>query len=239
LNKNGDEIHIWITEGTANLATLETRLRPLMSTSEQERFHSINNRNRQLEYLLSRLLIRHCFNVISGKQKQWVIIEQNNNKPLVSPALSNQTFSLSHSRGTICLAFSSTPVGVDIEFMNVKRNILETAAEFMTQREYESFIRDGCPNPVEFYKTWSQKEALYKALSTQIQSDLTFKYLDISKYIDGTKFNAHYSIYKGYFVSVVAQGKIRKLTLRVARLEEDVTFTDDILPSQWHSTTDG
>lgn len=239
MNKRGSQIHIWITRSIANLATLEAHFHPLMSTSEQQRFHSINNENKQLEYLLSRLLIRHCLNKISGKQNSWEITEQHNNKPSVSPVLPNQTFSLSHSRGTICLAFCSTPVGVDIEFMNLKRNILETAAEFMSEREYESFIRNDRLNPVQFYKIWCQKEALYKALPSQAQSDFTFKNLDISEQISNTGFSSFHTIYKEHFVSVVAQGKIRKLTLRVARLEEDFTFTDDILPTQWHSTTDG
>lgn len=239
LNNLGSQIHIWITQSTANLATLEAHLHPLMSTSEQQRFHSINSRNKQFEYLLSRLLIRHCFNTISRKQNPWKITEQHNNKPSVSPILPNQTFSLSHSCGTICLAFSSTPVGVDIEHMNLKRNMLETAAEFMSKREYESFTKDKRLNPVKFYRTWSQKEAWYKALPTQEQSDFTFKDLDISEQISNTEFSSYHTIYKEHFVSVVAKGKIRKLTLRVARLEEDFTFTDDILPTQWHSTTDG
>jgi len=73
-------------------------------------------------------------------------------------------FSLSHSKNALAVAVSRAPVGVDIEPADTEARA-SMAKRFMTEREYG--VYDTLPEDGKnefFIKTWTAKEALFKAL---------------------------------------------------------------------------
>lgn len=239
MHKTNNHLRLWVTSSKVDITVLEERLYPNMSTSEQLRYLAINNPNKQREYLVSRSLIRHCWASATGGAGNVSIIEQPNNKPRVYPNLPDQHYSLSHSHGVVIIALASAPIGVDIEFINLKRNTKETAKEFMSATEYKTFLKEENFNPEHFYKIWSQKESLYKAVPTHIQTNLMFTQFNIDDYLMHNGFSAYHTTYGDHFVSAIAQGKIASITLHTAQLENDGTFTDRYLPLEWNATKDG
>lgn len=72
-------------------------------------------------------------------------------------------FNISHSRGYVAVAFSDTPVGLDVE---VVRPYLEKLPErIFSPEELEWFQRRG-RTKVDFFTLWTLKESYYKYLGT-------------------------------------------------------------------------
>lgn len=235
MSRYSNQVKIWIAYTSATWETLYTETYPLLSISERMRFSTIRNLNKKTEYLLSRNLIRHCLKQVHNQQSGWEIVERPQNKPRI---VTNLNYSLSHSNGLVCMAFAAFSLGVDIEFMNLKNNMRETAAEFMSAKEYAKFLKLQHPHQSYFYKIWSQKEALYKALPNKKQKHFSFSQTDFSDFICTTNFSSFYTTYKEHFVSVVSEGKIDELSLHIAHFTEEGVFSDITLPTKWQQTLD-
>lgn len=75
-------------------------------------------------------------------------------------------FSLSHTKGAVCAAFSDDEVGVDIERSD--RTVSEAARlRVLSERELSA-----CADGEEFIKAWVRKEAFLKRLGVGITRDL-------------------------------------------------------------------
>jgi len=79
--------------------------------------------------------------------------------------------SLSHCKDKVLvsLLFDSTsaPLGVDVEKINIKRNTKEIADCYFNSEEADQLTLSNEPKPL-FYRQWTEKEALIKALPTKL-----------------------------------------------------------------------
>ncbi len=75
-------------------------------------------------------------------------------------------FSCSHSEGLALLAFAhGIPVGVDLERLRPMPEVEDVARRFFAPREYRALVDMPLQDrPAGFYKCWTRKEAVVKAL---------------------------------------------------------------------------
>jgi 4'-phosphopantetheinyl transferase len=80
-------------------------------------------------------------------------------------------FNLSHSHGRMLVAVARQEVGIDLEEVRDKGELLKLAERFYTPVEY-AWIREqtAAEQPVQFYRLWVAKEAVLKGLGLGISS---------------------------------------------------------------------
>lgn len=141
---------------------------PFLSNSEVKRLSDISSPRRKREYLLSRTLIRYALKqVFALPFNHWDIIECNGARFRINNLPTPVFYSLSHSDGEISFVMAPKAIGIDIEVIKSRKNLRELAQQFMHVNELNCL---GTPEEVlYFYRTWSAKEAYFKALSGENQ----------------------------------------------------------------------
>lgn len=138
--------------------------------------------------MLSRALMRHALDQYFQPQKHcWQFIEQPNSPPKISNLADHIQISLTHSKSYICFAIATCAIGIDLEKLNVARNFPELAKAVMNEQELEYLQQHPDTLANNFYRIWCAKEAYYKALPIQQQSQLSLKDISIPALLDNTK----------------------------------------------------
>lgn len=81
-------------------------------------------------------------------------------------------FNLSHFREFVFIAFSSEPVGFDIENTTRKADFRRLAKRFFDSREMELMNRSTKPEHIAFLELWTAKEAILKLFGASIATGL-------------------------------------------------------------------
>lgn len=76
--------------------------------------------------------------------------------------IANLHFNISHSGSEVAIAFSTHPVGFDMELLDRKRDCLAIADRFFTKQEAMELKGAGESVNELFVKTWTAKEAMLK-----------------------------------------------------------------------------
>jgi 4'-phosphopantetheinyl transferase len=83
-------------------------------------------------------------------------------------------FNVAHSGDCSLLAFGlATHLGVDVEYLQVTRDVVDVAQAVFSAAQYESFL--ALPEGVRkksFFDTWARKEAIVKALGVGLSLPL-------------------------------------------------------------------
>lgn len=159
----------------ANQLTDDDRGRFLACLSAEEllRYERFLRPLRQREFLLGRILLRFAVARLAGVALDAVgVIERKNQAPLVQLPATDAAlpyFSLSHSHGWVACAISSdTALGLDIETLDAKRDVLAISRAAFSEAESDwLFSRPAEDKVAEFYTLWSSKEALFKLTSAR------------------------------------------------------------------------
>lgn len=115
-------------------------------------------------YLLIRTLLKQELARLTGKSAVDIRFTYTSaGKPEYAP----YPFNISHSGDLLCLAFHHNPLGVDIERMREKANLVPPARRIMCQQQFDAWQQRGCPAP-EFYDCWCAAEALTKQCGSTI-----------------------------------------------------------------------
>lgn len=119
-----------------------------LSTSDLQKYGSIKNSKRKNQFLVGRMLLYDNYGYDFAAADDGRLI-------------ADRCFlSLTHSRNIVALAVSERRVGIDAEYADTKRNILELAA-FMNFAE--------CRDAFDFYKQFTAYEANYKAHAAAVK----------------------------------------------------------------------
>lgn len=81
---------------------------------------------------------------------------EENGKPIAD----NCFVSISHSGDMVAVCTSDKPIGIDIEFIDEKRNLEKLSNRVFCGKELDAFKNN--PTPELFYEIWTQKEAYSK-----------------------------------------------------------------------------
>ena len=105
-------------------------------------------------------------------------IYDDSGKPYLDNA--NYEFSISHTAGVVIIAVSLGRVGVDIESIRHRKNILGIAERFFAKNELESLKDSSCIYK-DFFTLWTLKEAQVKMTSDGIAKGLMTATFDLDE----------------------------------------------------------
>ena len=126
---------------------------------EKQRLSAIKNQEYK-NSSLSALLCLHELLTVSGEaQNDLSICRTPGGKPYF--ASRDLFFSISHAKDTVAVALSDTPVGIDIEFIDGRRDILSLSRRFFAPDEHNAISESNSPLD-DFFALWTKKEALAK-----------------------------------------------------------------------------
>jgi 4'-phosphopantetheinyl transferase len=208
-------IKIWYATVAPTNEKYEEQVQPQLSTSELSRLGGINSNLKRHEYLLSRALMRHAFShQFKRPSSEWQFIERPNLTPKIINLPINYHFSLSHSHGTICLAISNEPVGIDIEQEKMRPNFSSLANAFMNPEEVQ-LLNENHESAMEtFYKIWCAKEAAYKVTPTAAQNKLFLKQINYFNLFEGThEQNLSQGLIEQCHLALITQFKPKNINL--------------------------
>ena len=78
-------------------------------------------------------------------------------------------FNISHCKNAVCCVLSREDVGVDIEEI---KEYKESLAAYISNDEELSLLHNSDNQADDFYKLWTQKEAVFKMLGSGITKDI-------------------------------------------------------------------
>ena len=143
-------ISIW--QITENLEELKTMLNNAEITEKIEAKYS--NTKRQSEQLVSHLIIKHLI----GRAEE--IKHRSNGAPYIQDK--EKHISISHSRKSVAVAISNTPIGIDIEECSRKQYALYKRYTTPTEQEWIENTSNTTTQQQIAEIIWSAKEAIYK-----------------------------------------------------------------------------
>ncbi|HCY61255.1 MAG TPA: hypothetical protein DHV59_00125 [Oxalobacteraceae bacterium] len=169
-------VTLWLLDGRVIQKPELTQLEHQLSPPQAQRFARFRRPERQRQYLLGRTLLRHAIGHATGMAPAAVgTVELPGAAPLLvlPESLPCPAFSLSHSCHWIaCATSAGTRLGIDIEVIDERRDVLALAEAAFDADEY-AFIRsqsDAARVPA-FYRLWTMKEALFKRWSSAGRPD--------------------------------------------------------------------
>ena len=164
-----DEARLYLAcPGIAADPALRTEYLALLRPDERQRYERFMFEHSRHEYLLTRALIRTVLSRVTGiGPNDFEFAAGPHGRPHIKkPRLSNPPrFNLSNTRGlVVCLITRDREVGVDVESLDRRGELLDAADHYLSQREVtdlrarpEEAQRRGC---LEY---WTLKESYVKA----------------------------------------------------------------------------
>ncbi len=136
---------------------------------EHERINTFRRIEDKKRRLLALLLLQHCL-VRTGFEKSLVnrITRSEFGKPSIS---SWYRYNISHSGKLVILAYSNECIGIDVEEVRPINDLNSFSWIFSAEENHELKIsenKDYC-----FYKLWTKKECLLKAVGTGLVNNLS------------------------------------------------------------------
>ncbi len=147
----------------------------LLSFDEQERarrFHFAKDANLFIAaHGLLRIILAHYLHL---SPQEVSFITRPGGKPILPSYSSPLSFNISHSGEMVAVGLSSTAeIGIDIETIRPFENFMEIAANYFHPQE--ALAISTLPQERQlhkFYRIWTQKEAVVKALGTGLTTSL-------------------------------------------------------------------
>ncbi len=164
------QLDVWIGDLTKvtedEIIMLKTKL-PFDKAEKTERFRSSKDRNR---YTLAHGMLHEIIKQYTGEEKVEIAFTKYK-KPYL-PKFPKISFNMSHSGDLVVLAFrfDGIEVGVDIECIHSKVDTQLIAHTHYHSDELNTVISNT--NPQLFYKLWTRKEALLKAMEVGLTSEI-------------------------------------------------------------------
>jgi 4'-phosphopantetheinyl transferase len=123
---------------------------------------------RRKQFVCARGLLRHLLQKVTGlPAKSHVISLTDEGKPI---CIAGPGVSISHARGIVaCAVTLKGDVGIDVEYVNVSRDLERLATEYFSPGEKE-WLRGQPDN--SFYMLWVLKEAWLKAVGSGLAGGL-------------------------------------------------------------------
>ena len=152
-------------------------LLPLLDRAERERATCFVRADDGACYVAAHALLAAMIDRALGAGESWRLLTGSNGAPLVESARGPLHVSLSHTRGAVAVALSRrAAVGVDVEARRALREGARVIPATMSAREQAAL---AAADAQSFYRLWTRKEALLKALGLGFSVDPTeFDVLD-------------------------------------------------------------
>lgn len=170
-----NEVHIWHEDIYSHLM-LGSKYKSLLSCEEQQRANGFSFPHLSQHYVIRRTLLRLILSQYLGTEPQNIVLTTHfKGKPCLSNPGSNLYFNLSYSRDLVYYVIATHPmIGIDIEYVREEYVCDEVAEQFLHPDEYVWFRALPFPDKLKaFYRIWTQKEAIVKAMGDGLYYPLT------------------------------------------------------------------
>ena len=153
-----NEIHLWSADLRLTLAD-ET----LLDASERQRVLKMAPQRRS-EFTIGRTVLRRVLARYLDLQPDTINISiDSNGKPSLTPPQQQLHFSIAHSRNQLMIAFTRTPVGLDLETPRPVKNCLKIAQRLFQPEEIRRLESIAEHHQQQyFYHLWTAYEAVQK-----------------------------------------------------------------------------
>lgn len=166
---NGTGVALWLA-GPAGPGGVSETLWHCLSQSEMDRANRFLRPQDRCLFALTRAVLRSVLSQAANVPADQIrFTEGPYGKPRLA-GISGPHFNVSHSGSWALIGVSeSRPIGVDIEVMREAGDELGLARSFFSNAEYRALKRlENSERLHAFYKIWTCKEAVLKALGTGI-----------------------------------------------------------------------
>lgn len=164
------EVHLWRVNTAEINAEHYTHL---LSPPEVRKAAKYRQKEKQDRFIIGRGVLKELsLRYLNTSHKSLNCVTNRFGKPFFANHHNHLQFNISHTQGIILLAFgfSSPPLGVDIEAIKMDFDYLDIAQQYFTAAEKQS-LRTASPAQ-QFFKIWTRKEALMKALGWGLTDEL-------------------------------------------------------------------
>jgi len=182
-----NEIQLWLVEDQSVMdPEILANYQSLLSKDEQQRYERLLFPQHKKQFLVSRALLRCVLADSLGLAPQKLVFAKNAyGKPrlAMSPLPDSLAFNLSHTNQLSVLALTRRgDIGVDLEYLTRKVDILKLAQRYFSQQEIEDLqaLETGELNQ-RFFDLWTLKEAYIKACGMGLAiplKDFSFAFSD-------------------------------------------------------------
>lgn len=221
------EIHLWRITLT-DFAEQEKKFFTLLHADEQaraKRFHFDLHRQR---FIITRAMLRRILhNYLSIAPNDIVFSYGPQGKPFIVNNALNLTFNLSHSDEMAVIAITKNyDIGVDIE--KIKEADHEGVVKrFFSHQEYLQFMDCAAHERIlKFYRIWSRKEALIKAVGAGLFVPLDNFSVSLSEpsewitLMDKQWYVESVDVHAEYETAFATNQKIQRIQLRTCTLDD-------------------
>jgi 4'-phosphopantetheinyl transferase len=165
-------VHLWLIEPTSELVRY-------LSPTELLRYKRIVNEEVRVSYGAAQGGLRRIVGVYTGRRPEALAMRRAaRGKPYVVGA---PEFNLSHTSGRMIAAFSSQPVGIDVESSGRSVQAAELARKFFFQEERERvMLCERAERDLTFLRYWVCKEAMVKLSGDGIYHGLRHARVDLA-----------------------------------------------------------
>lgn len=139
----------------------------VLSESELNRANGYYFEKDKNRFIICRALLKFFLAKHVGLDIDKINLEVDSNKKPYLPNHSSVFFNISHAGDYGLIAIAKYPVGVDIEYINKEFNYKEILQNVFNKNEIES-IENSNDKQQTFYKFWTRKEAIVKAIGKGI-----------------------------------------------------------------------
>jgi len=176
LSLASNEIHVWISSLEVPAET-ERRLMAYVTPMEFARMHYQKNPQKKRQQVLSHAMLRIILSkYVNIGPAEMVFVRSESGKPALDATLGKTvSFSMSHSGGYAAYAVTKTfNVGVDVERLDEKRRYEVIAGRFFSESEKAHLTQRFLDERLRmFYRLWTAKEAVSKAVGTGLSYPLS------------------------------------------------------------------
>jgi 4'-phosphopantetheinyl transferase len=164
------QVHVWQVELDVGESELLLN-RELLDQSEKARAASFKFERDRTRWIMARATLRRIVGQYLNLPAHQVNFQCSAlGKPFVAPELGLE-FNLSHSADLALYAFSTKPVGIDVESIRDVPEALDIAATYFSQPELAELTKTSLENrPAVFLRHWVRHEALLKAQGVGLAS---------------------------------------------------------------------
>ncbi len=168
------EIHVWFVELTAEMSAVETCFRAL-SAEESTRASQFRSEHLRTDFVLSHGVLRALLGrYLALSSDRVTFVRGPQGKPRVAFPETELQFNMAHSGRLAAYAVASgCELGIDIEKVRPLNDQEGIVRRFFSVEECEEWLRlGGSERDEAFFRCWTRKEALLKALGDGLSRPL-------------------------------------------------------------------
>lgn len=172
-----DESFIFILDSSSKVSLgLIEKFSLILDKERQNKAKRFKYRGDYNNCMLSHIALKILLGEILGCEPEKVSIQEVGGKAVLGEefAHENVKFNISHTDGAVMIGVSRAgEIGVDIEKVKSGIDILPIVESYFEQKEYEDILlNEKSGNRKHFYKYWTLKEAVLKAVGLGLAGDL-------------------------------------------------------------------